>query len=306
MSDFHCPLGIRAYLGDGCIDCGLCIAKDMKAAEIASQKMEAYIRSTNIEKDIRPIRKICVTGKGGVGKSTISSILARIFAEKGNKVLVLDTDESNPSLYKKLGFQKQPKSLISCLERFNLEYGIPDNTWLSQDEIRLSDIPDEFIVEENGIMLMETGKICNPFQGCACSMADLSRQLMKNLVLDDGEIVIADLEAGVESFGRGIEQGADTILAVTETSLDSMTLAEQIGRMSNGIGIRRVYTIFNRVPDDSFSYMIDEVTGRSCTEKLGKIDYASDIMLSGFRGEPVPRESAMFESINDMVNSIMV
>ncbi len=306
MSDFHCPLSVRAYHDEGCIDCGLCIARDMKESLEASKKMEEYLKKTNGEKDKRPIQKICVTGKGGVGKTTISSVLARLFEKKGYDVLVLDTDESNPGLYKKLGMSDEPKPLISFLDRFGLEYGIPEDTWISKDEITFDDNPDEFLVRKGNIRLMETGKINNAFQGCACSMADFSRQLMKNLKPSDDQIVIADLEAGVESFGRGIEQGSDTIFAVTETSLDSMKLAEDIKRMSNGIGIRRVYTIFNRIPEGRMEELMGKISEEYDIEPVCTLTYDEDVMVSGFSGEPVPEEIATYGKISKMLEEVFV
>lgn len=301
MSSFHCPLSTKEYRAEGCIDCGLCQAKDLKESLVASEKMEEYLRSTREDSDTRPVSKICITGKGGVGKSTVSSVLARIFADKGYEVLVIDTDESNPSLYRKLGMEKEPKELISFLDRFNLEYGIPEDTWLSKADILFEDIPDEFVERDGNILLMETGKIRNSFQGCACSMADFSRQLMKNLRPVDRQVVIADLEAGVESFGRGIEQGADTIITLTETSYDSICLAEQIKRMANAIGIRRVYTLFNRIPDEETKNMIEAVKKEHDIDHIGTLSYEKSVMESGLTGSPVPEDSECYRFIKKLV-----
>ena len=301
MGSFHCPLSIKEYKAEGCIDCGLCQAKDMKESLEASKKMEEYLRSVRDDSDTRPVSKICITGKGGVGKSTVSSVFARIFADKGYEVLVIDTDESNPSLYRKLGMEKEPKELITFLDRYNLEYGIPEDTWLSKDDILFEDIPDEFVERDGNILLMETGKIRNSFQGCACSMADFARQLMKNLRPVHRQVVIADLEAGVESFGRGIEQGADTIITLTETSYDSVRLAEQIKRMANAIGIRRVYTLFNRIPDEDTKKMIEAAKKEYDINHIGTLDYEKSVMESGFNGSPVPGDSECYRTIEKLI-----
>ena len=254
--------------------------------------------------DEKKIRKLCVTGKGGVGKSTISSIIARVLAQKGLKILMIDTDESNPGLYKKLEISREPVPLISYLDRFNLEYGIPEGTWISQEEIGFDEIPDEFVEANRNISLMETGKITKSLQGCACSMADFSKQLMKALVPKEDEIVIADLEAGVESFGRGIEQGADAVIAVTETSNDSISLAAQIRKMSEEVGIGKVYTICNRIPEKNIE-LVKGIFREICGEEpFGIITVDEEIIESGMTGGSVPESSVMFSEVKKIVDNI--
>lgn len=221
MGSFHCPLGVFEYQAAGCIDCGMCMATTFPEHRAASEILKEYLRETAVPGG--RVKKVCFCGKGGVGKSTVSAIAARLFADLGFRVLIIDTDESNPSLCRKLGFPADaPKPLISILERYSMEYGIPDDSWLALDSISFNDIPDEFLITRGNISLMNIGKIDDPFQGCACTMADYSRQLMRNLSVSEKEIVILDVEAGVESFGRGIEQGMDTVVAIAEPSADSI------------------------------------------------------------------------------------
>lgn len=267
--------------------------------------MKKYIQSSKGRSDNRPIRKICVSGKGGVGKSTLTSLIARNFSDKGFRVLVLDTDESNPSLYRKLGLDHEPTPLLSYLDRFSMQYGIPEGTWLSKDEIKLDDIPEEFLVTNNSISLMETGKINDPFQGCACSMADLSRQLMKNLALNNKELVIVDLEAGVESFGRGIEQGVDTIIIVAEPSIDSLELAGKILSMANGIGIRRVYTIVNKVMSEEVAEDIKQAANDISINILATLTIQKDVTQASIKGTPISNASQVYTAVGKMIDLVL-
>ena len=110
MGSFHCPLGSPFYEGDGCILCGLCIAETREEMVKASEKIRAYVRSQANRKSV--FKKITVCGKGGVGKSTMVALLGEVLKDEGYSVLVMDTDESNPGLYRMLGFEKEPKPLL--------------------------------------------------------------------------------------------------------------------------------------------------------------------------------------------------
>ncbi len=186
-----------------------------------------------------------------------------------------------------------------------MQYGIPEGTWLSQDEISLHDIPEEFLVTKGSVSLMEIGKIDDPFQGCACSMADLARQLMKNLSLGEKEVVIVDLEAGVESFGRGIEQGVDTIITVAEPSFDSLELAKKIKSMANGIGIRRVYTIINKLSSPEILSSVMEMAENNEICVLGSLEIQKDIIDASLKGIPLKSDSMTYIYVDKMVNAIL-
>ena len=305
MSTFHCPIGVVAYQEEGCINCGLCQASTMQESRIAAERMRAHIQATASERDSRSVQKICVCGKGGVGKSTLTALAALVFVNKGYQTLVIDTDESNPSLYRKLGLETEPKPLLSYLDRFSMEYGIPEGTWLSQDKLLLREIPEEFLVRDGRLALMETGKIDEPFQGCACSMADLSRQLMYNLSPEEKEVVIVDLEAGVESFGRGVEQGVDTILAVVESSYDSIRLAEKIKEMANGIGIRRVAAVINKVPDKSIEKLVRRELEKLEIPILTTLFLQDELLRAALSGASLTDHLQSYQIVSEAVEQLL-
>ena len=159
MSTFHCPMGAAFYKGEECLQCGLCIAKTKEqyynASNILRQHLQSIARD-RIKKNV--IQKICICGKGGVGKSTIASLIAKSLRDYGYQVLVIDTDESNPGLSKKLGFSNEPTPLISLLGNAFAEYQEQNNNWLLKDVIRFEDIPANYFVEQNNIKFMMAGK----------------------------------------------------------------------------------------------------------------------------------------------------
>jgi CO dehydrogenase maturation factor len=133
-----------------------------------------------IQQDKR-LSKSQAAGKGGVGKSTVTVLVARVLRAKGNSVIVLDTDESNAGLLNLFGFQRGPKSLISLLARFSSGDSAPDVEWLRSDKITTTTIPSEYVLDVPGLVFMMTDKIQDPFQGCSCSVADRSRHLIGKL-----------------------------------------------------------------------------------------------------------------------------
>ena len=291
MGIFHCPFGCPYYDDEGCIDCGLCAAKTNEEMVKASKKVRAYLKAHS--KPGGPIKKIAVSGKGGVGKSTIVTLMAKALATLSYTVLVLDTDESNPGLYRSLGLEKTPKPLLSLMSRFSYtEEPAEDTHWIMLPEIKVADIPPAYITDKNNIKLLMVGKIDDPFQGCACSMADVTRGLVSRLSLNENEIILIDTEAGVESFGRGVERSVDLVLSIVEPSFESMALAEKIVYMAEGMGIDRVGALLNKVPsEDIKEKMIAELEKKN-VQTLGTISFDQGTMDAGFEGIPPENTNA--------------
>jgi CO dehydrogenase maturation factor len=282
MGEFHCPMGAPFYDDDSCINCDMCTAETDEQRVEASRKIREYLKSH--APVAKSLKKVAVCGKGGVGKSTITVLLANILVEKGFKVLALDTDESNPGLFRLFGFAKEPKPLITLLRRFASGDFDTDAGWLKQEQIAFPNIPVDYILNKDGLKFIMVGKIEDPFQGCACSMADLTRELMQKLVPSEKEIVVVDMEAGIESFGRGVERYMDTVLIVVEPSYESMALAEKIAYMAQGMGIARIKAVLNKVPTEKVrDKMVDELKKRGLTT-LGAIFYDNKLNEASFEG----------------------
>jgi CO dehydrogenase maturation factor len=283
MGLFHCPMGVAFYDDEGCILCEMCSATTEAEMVEASKKIRAYLRSV-APKD-RPVKKIAVCGKGGVGKSTVVTLMADVLAGKGYRVLVLDTDESNPGLHRMFGFDAEPKPLITVLSRFAVgDDETTDTEWLRRESTGINDIPPEYILNRDGLKFMMIGKIEDPFQGCACSMSDMTRSLMEKLVLEDNEVVLIDMEAGVESFGRGMERGVDTILMIVEPSFESVVLAEKIAYMAEGMGISCARAILNKVPSEKVRQRMLEELEKKKISPIGTVYFNDEVNEAGFEG----------------------
>lgn len=296
MGVFHCPFGCPHHEAEGCIDCGLCAAATNEAMVEASRKIREYLKAHDGQGG--PVRKIAVCGKGGAGKSTMVALLANALTGQGRDVFVLDTDESNPGLYRAFGFERTPKPLLSLMSRFSFAgEPAPDTFWIMLPEIAPADIPQDYCLSRNGLHFLMVGKIEQPFQGCACSMADITRGLVSRLALKEGEILLIDMEAGVESFGRGVERSVDLVLVIVEPSFESMALAEKIVYMAEGMGIDRVGAILNKVPSEEIREKMMIELDRRNIPAIGTVRFDPEVFEAGFEGRPPGDSRARREAV---------
>jgi len=243
------------------------------------------------------MKKIAVCGKGGSGKSTVAALLALSLRDRGARVLVVDSDESNPGLYRMLGFDRRPKPLLELVggkkrvfPTFSGESGHQE-TLLNREGFRVADLPDDYIVERGGIGLVCVGKILQSLEGCACPMGVLSREFLKRLSLQEDEMVVVDMEAGVEHFGRGVETSIDGMLIVTEPSYDSLELAEKISTLAAEVGMNPVRAILNKMGTKEIASRLRRELEDKGLSVLGSIGYEPEIFQAGLEGRPVRRDN---------------
>jgi CO dehydrogenase maturation factor len=303
MGIFHCPLGCAYYEDEPCIDCLLCLATNEEESVQASRRIRDYLRA-RAETPKGPSRKIAVCGKGGTGKTTAVALMAGAFRELGYSVLVIDLDESNPGLRRMLGFDREPKPLMEVMERLPQGEKIKEG-WFLREELSMGDIPPEYLQAEDGLKFLMVGKIADPFQGCACSMADLARGLVQKLALKGKEILLIDTEAGVESFGRGVERVADTVVIMAEPSAESLALAEKISYLADGIGVKKVRGVPNKIPSEKIGQKVAEELTKRNIKVLGTLfvdDRISEASLEGIA--PSPRSHARI-AMKDIVQRLL-
>ena len=238
------------------------------------------------------MKKIAVCGKGGSGKSTVVTLLARALRDRECRVLVLDADESNPGLYRMLGLEKRPEPLLELVggkkKVFQAFSDAPQSAEcvLTQEHFTTGELPSEFVAEKDGIRLVCVGKILQSLEGCACPMGALSREFLKRVSLADDEVVLVDTEAGTEHFGRGVEGHVDAVLIVTEPSFDSLELTEKISRLAGEIGVSKTWAILNKVPSEFIGRLREELKQRGIPA-IGSIPPDAELFKAGLEGQPV-------------------
>lgn len=257
------------------------------------------------------MKKIAVCGKGGSGKSVIVRLLADGLRARGRRVLVVDSDESNTGLHRMLGFDTPPSPLIGLLGgKQKLEREIEAriragesemSLELLKEEMPVASIPDEYIHETKNIKLVSMGKILMALEGCACPIGIVSRSFLKKLRLEEDEIAIVDMEAGVEHFGRGVETGVDCVLVVVEPSIDSLEIAERINELASQIDIADVWVILNKITSDEIATRLRDFLNKKNINIIGAIRQDAEIFESCLEGRPIQSRVAV-EDVNRILD----
>jgi len=135
-------------------------------------------------------------------------------------------------------------------------------------------------------------------------MGVLNREFLKRLSLEEDEVVLVDMEAGIEHFGRGVETSVDSVLAVTEPSLDSLELAEKIGTLAAEVGMEGAWAILNKVPSEEIALRLREELERKGIPIIGFIGYDSEVFLAGLEGRPI-RSDEVERDIGSVLDQLL-
>jgi CO dehydrogenase maturation factor len=240
--------------------------------------------------------KILICGKGGCGKSTIVTLLAKEIAARGNKVLVIDSDESNIGLHSRLGMQK-PEDFMNY---FGGKKVLFERTKVMKDKWRLNDLPKNYLTDKGNIRLLSMGKIYQFGEGCACPINALSSKFLEILDLGDKEFLIADTDAGIEHFGRGVEKGVHILLTVIDPSRESILLAEKVSELGRQID-KPVFYILNRIADQETEDLLLNSIDRE--KAIAVIPENKQIFVSGLTGNEFNMDIKGIREIADMLES---
>jgi CO dehydrogenase maturation factor len=237
--------------------------------------------------------KISVCGKGGSGKSTVATLLAYAAQRKGHSVLMVDSDESNSGLFRMLGFESPPAPLLELVGgKAQLKERMQQSEVLGQAHISVEDIPADYLRQRDGLMLVSIGKILQALEGCACPMGVLSREFLKKLRLAENAVAIIDMEAGVEHFGRGIDQNIDQILLVVEPSFESVMVAEKIRELAAGIE-RKVRAVINKASSEELALKIQQELKRRSIPVAGVVPHDPEVFEACLEGRSLDQAAAI-------------
>lgn len=231
--------------------------------------------------------KIAITGKGGVGKTTLSAVLSHLYATEGKKVIAVDADP-DANLAAALGISPTDSSRIRPIaemsdlieERTGARPGKSGGIFKLNP--RVDDIPEEFGFRFGNITLLITGKSKEAASGCYCPENVFLRRLLKHLIVNSNEIVIVDMEAGIEHLTRGTAEAVDAFIVVVEPGQRSMQTANTVREMAKALGIKRVFVVANKVRGERDIEFIRK--NIADMELLGHIYFDHEIMEADLSG----------------------
>jgi len=248
--------------------------------------------------------KISVCGKGGSGKSVLTSLLANQALSRALGVLVVDSDESNSGLFKMLGFESPPVPLMELVGgKKKLKQKMSSPNVLVESHLSTKDIPSQHLIRRNGLMLISIGKILQALEGCACPMGVLNREFLKKLRLGENEIAIIDMEAGVEHFGRGIDESIDRVLLVVEPSFESLTVAEKIKELASGLD-KAVSAVLNKIDSEKIAHTMAGQLRAKDIEVVGTIPNDPLVFEACFEGRSLDRGEA-FQAAGMVLDNLL-
>lgn len=239
--------------------------------------------------------KLAVTGKGGVGKTTIVAGMARVLASRGQKVLAIDADPAC-NLALALGFPKdQPLTPIAEMkelieERTEAKTGAMGGFFKLNP--RVDDLPDKYTQERDGIRLMVMGTVQKGGGGCVCPENVMVRTLVSHLLLGRDEVVILDMEAGVEHLGRGTAKAVDKLIVVVEPGQRSLEVAQKIRLLAADIGLKNIGLVGNKIRRKADrDFLISQMPD---IPFLGFLSYDPRVVEADLAGKPPYAENPEF------------
>ena len=229
--------------------------------------------------------KIAVTGKGGVGKTTLASTLARLYADEGRTVLAADVDP-DANLGLALGLtQEEVNSIVPISKMRTLVEERTGATYANKFfklNPYVSDIPDKFSKDVNGVKLLVMGTVETGGSGCVCPEHVMLKSIISALIFRKDDVVVMDMEAGLEHLGRGTASMMDQFITVIEPGARSIQTYAKVKELAADLGITKVNVVANKVRNEEDEKFIREHIPEE--NLLGFIHYNEGIIDADRKG----------------------
>ena len=230
--------------------------------------------------------KIAITGKGGVGKTTFAATLARLYADEGKNVLAADVDP-DANLGLALGFTDEELNQIIPISKMRKlveeRTGADEFNKVFRINPKVDDIPDKYAKKCNGVKLLVLGTVETANSGCVCPEHVMLKAILSALTYRKNDVVIMDMEAGLEHLGRGTASNMDQFIVVIEPGARSVQTYHNVKRLASDLGVKQVRVVANKIRDER-----DEAFIRSAipeADLLGFVHYNPEIMDADRQGK---------------------
>lgn len=242
--------------------------------------------------------KLAITGKGGVGKTTIAALIIQHFAAQNKRVIAIDADP-DANLASALGFSgantivpiAEMESLIE--ERTGAAPGQSGSFFTINPKV--DDLPEKLWLEQGNIRLMVMGTVKKGGGGCVCPESVLLKNLISHVIFYRDDVVVMDMEAGIEHLGRGTATAVDMIIIVVEPGKRSIETAKKIMALAADLGIKRTGIIGNKIRGTSDEESIRNSLGKAAI--LGFIPFDERLIEADLAGRAAPDVPDAIEAI---------
>lgn len=175
---------------------------------------------------------------------------------------------------------------------------------MNKTQLFIDDLPVDHLQRKDHLSLVRIGKILQSLEGCACPMGVLSREFLKKLRLPEKTIAIIDMEAGIEHFGRGIDQFIDKVLLVVEPSFESMAMASKIRDLASGIQ-KEVAVVLNKMPSEKIRARVESALIHDRLEVIGTFPEDPEVFDAGLEGRQLERGKAL-ETAAEILDRLII